>query len=150
MVKIELKQIGVIHTPYKAMENVPYHGGLAKEICEQEFFKEYKDGLKDIEQTSHLIVLYWLDKADRNVLQEHNPHDVEIHGVFVTRTQNRPNPIGVAVAELIERRGNTLRVKGIDALDKTPLLDIKPYFSGIDAVQDARIQWFEKEIGDKK
>ena len=86
---MELKQIGVIHTPYKAMEEVPYHGGLAKEVCELEFFKEYENGLKDIEQTSHLIVLYWLAKADRDVLQEHNPHDAEIHGIFVTRTQKQ-------------------------------------------------------------
>ncbi|MBC8526137.1 MAG: tRNA (N6-threonylcarbamoyladenosine(37)-N6)-methyltransferase TrmO [Candidatus Cloacimonetes bacterium] len=142
--KVALKPIGIIHTRYKAMEKVPYHGGLAKEISELEFFKEYEDGLKDIEQASHLIVLYWLDKADRGILQENNPHDAEIHGIFVTRTQNRPNPIGVTIAELIERKGNILRIKGLDALDKTPLLDIKPYFSGIDAVQDARIEWFEK------
>ncbi|MCK4359578.1 MAG: tRNA (N6-threonylcarbamoyladenosine(37)-N6)-methyltransferase TrmO [Candidatus Cloacimonetes bacterium] len=142
--KADLKPIGIIHTPYNAMEKVPYQGGLAKEISGLEFFKEYEDGLKDIEQASHLIVLYWLDKADRGILQEHNPHYAEIHGIFVTRTQNRPNPIGVTIAELIERKGNILRVKGLDALDKTPLLDIKPYFSGIDAVQDARIEWFEK------
>ena len=146
VIKMELKPIGIIHTPYKTMESVPYHGGLAKEISELEFFKEYEDGLKDIEQTSHLIVLYWLDKADRNVLQEHNPHDAEIYGIFVTRTQNRPNPIGVTMAELVERRENILKVKGIDALDGTSLLDIKPYFSGIDAIQDARIEWFEKAI----
>lgn len=146
VIRIELKAIGIIHTSYKTMENVPYHGGLAKEICELEFFKEYEDGLKDIEQASHLIVLYWLDKADRNTLQVRNPHDTEIHGIFVTRTPNRPNPIGFTVAELIERRGNVLRVKGIDALDKTPLLDIKPYFSEIDAIQDARTEWFEKAM----
>jgi len=139
---MELKPIGIIHTPYKTTETAPFHGELA--ICEIEIFKEYEEGLKDIEQASHLIVLYWLDKADRGVLQEHNPHDAEIHGIFVTRTQNRPNPIGFSVAELIERRGNILRVKGLDALDGTSLIDVKPYSSQIDAVQDARIKWFEK------
>ncbi|HJH25325.1 MAG TPA: hypothetical protein C5S37_00805 [Methanophagales archaeon] len=83
----------------------------------------------------------WLD---RGILQEHNPHDAEIHGIFVTRTQNRPNPIGFSIAELAERRGNIMSVKGLDALDGTLLLDIKPYSSGLDAVQDARIEWFEK------
>ena len=150
VIKIELKAIGIIHTPYKTMESVPYQGGLAKEICELEFFKEYEDGLKDIEQASHLIVLYWLDKADRNALRVRNPHDTEIHGIFVTRTPNRPNPIGFTVTELIERRGNVLRIKGIDALDKTPLLDIKPYFSEIDAIQDARTEWFEKAMQKSK
>ncbi|MQY54165.1 MAG: tRNA (N6-threonylcarbamoyladenosine(37)-N6)-methyltransferase TrmO, partial [Methanosarcinales archaeon] len=143
---MEMKQIGVIHTPYKKVEDVPYHRGMAEEDCELEFFKEYEDGLKDIEQASHLIVLSWLDKADRDVLQEHNPHGTEIYGIFVTRTQNRPNPIGVTMAKLLERRGNILKVTGIDALDGTPLLDIKPYFAGNDAIQDARIEWFEKAI----
>ncbi|MDI6810769.1 MAG: tRNA (N6-threonylcarbamoyladenosine(37)-N6)-methyltransferase TrmO [archaeon] len=148
--KIELRSIGIIHTPYKTLESVPFHGGLAKDICEIEFFKEYVDGLKDIEQASHLIVLYWLDKADRDVLQEHNPHDAEIHGIFVTRTKNRPNPIGFSVVELIERKGNILRVKGLDALDGTPLVDIKPYDSQINAIPDARIEWFEKVAGGDK
>ena len=142
--KIELRPIGIIHTPYKTIATAPFHGGLSGEICEIEIFKEYGEGLKDIEQASHLIALYWLDKADRNVLQEHNPHDAEIYGIFVTRTQNRPNPIGFSVAELVERRRNILRVKGLDALDGTPLIDIKPYSSEIDAIPDARIEWFEK------
>ena len=145
-----LKIIGVIHTPYKTIESAPYQGRFADEVCKIEVFKEYERGLKDIEQASHLIVLYWLDKANREVLLEHTPHDTNIHGVFATRSQNRPNPIGFSVVELIERKGNILKIKGIDALDKTPLLDIKPYSSEIDAVSGVRIGWYEKARGDKR
>jgi len=141
---MELKPIGIIHTPYKTAGDAPFQGRSSSEICEIEIFKEYKDGLKDIDQCSHLILLYWLDRADDRVLQTHTPFDTDVHGVFATRSLNRPNLIGFHVAELIDRKGNVLRIKGLDALDKTPLIDIKPYSSGIDAIGDANIGWFEK------
>ena len=137
-----MKPIGIIHTPYKTVGDAPFQGRSSSETCEIEIFKEYEDGLKDIDQCSHLILLYWLDKANDRVLQTRTPFDTDVHGVFATRSPNRPNPIGFHVAELIERKGNVLRIKGIDALDKTPLIDIKPYSSGIDAIGDASIGWF--------
>jgi formylmethanofuran dehydrogenase subunit E len=141
---MELRPIGIIHTPYKTAGDAPFQGRLSSETCEIEIFTEYEAGLKDIDRCTHLILLYWLDRADDRVLQTHTPHDPDIHGVFATRSPARPNPIGFHVAELIERKGNVLRIKGIDALDKTPLIDIKPYSSGIDAIGDANIGWFEK------
>jgi len=143
---MKLKQIGVIHTPYKKIEDVPFHDGLTHDICELVLSAEFEEGLKDVEQATHFIVLYWLHKANREVLQEHNPHDDEMYGIFATRTQNRPNPIGLTITELVEKKGSVLRIKGITALDGTPLLDIKPYFSGTDSVSNARIEWFEKSI----
>ncbi len=143
-IKLEVKPIGVIHTPYKNRKEAPRQGRFSKDICVIEIFKEYEDGLKDVETCSHLIVLYWLDRADRRVLQTLTPHDDKVHGVFATRSPNRPNPIGFAVVELIERRKNILRVRGLDALDGTPLLDIKPYSSEIDSISGARIGWMKK------
>ena len=139
---MELRPIGIMHTPYKTTGDAPFQGRSSSETCEIEIFKEYEDGLKDIDQCSHLILLYWLDRADDRVLQTHTPFDTDIHGVFATRSPNRPNPIGFHVTELIERKGNVLRIKGVDALDKTPLIDIKPYSSGIDAIGDAIIGWY--------
>jgi len=139
---MELRPIGIMHTPYKTAGDAPFQGRSSSETCEIEIFKEYEDGLKDIDQCSHLILLYWLDRSDDRVLQTRTPFDMDVHGVFATRSPNRPNPIGFHVTELIERNGNALKVRGIDALDGTPLIDIKPYSSGIDAIGDASIGWF--------
>ena len=141
---MELKTIGIIHTPYKTKGDAPFQGRFSSEICEIEIFKEYEDGLKNIDQCSHLILLYWLDRANDSVLQTHTPFDTDIHGVFATRSPNRPNPIGFHVTELIDRKGNILIIKGVDALDETPLIDIKPYSSDTDSIGGAKIGWFEK------
>ena len=141
---MKLKLIGTINTSYKTLESVPFTDDSAREISELVLLKEYESALKDIEQASHLIVFYWLDKSDRFILVEENPHDLKKHGVFATRSQNRPNPMGMTVAELIDRTGNIVKVKGITALDGTPLIDIKPYCSQTDSVQNAKIKWFDE------
>lgn len=128
------------------MEEVPFHDGAADKICELEIAEKYRDGLKDISQATHLIVLYWLDKADRNILQEDNPHDKKEYGIFATRTPNRPNPIWLSITGLVERKGNILRVKGITALDETEIVDVRPYFPGTDSFPEAKIDWFEKAM----
>jgi len=142
--QFSIKPIGVIRSPYKDMDQAPHQGRFSKEIAEIEIFPEFEEGLKDIETCSHLIVLYWLDRARRDTLTAVPPHDGKEHGVFATRSPHRPNPIGFAVVELLERRGRVLRVKGLDALDKTPVIDIKPYSSEIDCIENARIGWFEE------
>ncbi len=139
-----IKPIGIVRTPYKNKNEAPHQGCFSKEICEIEIFKEYEAGLKDIETCTHLIVLYWLDRAKRDTLIAIPPHDSKEHGVFATRSPNRPNPIAFSVVELIERKGNVLRIRGIDALDKTPVVDLKPYSSQLDAIADAKIGWFEE------
>ncbi len=139
---MELKPIGIIHTPYGTLEDAPFQGRSSSETCKIEIFKEYEAGLKDVDRCTHLILLYWLDRADDRVLQTRTPHDADIHGVFATRSPARPNPIGFHVTELIDRKENVLRIKGVDALDGTPLIDIKPYSSVIDAICDASIGWF--------
>lgn len=136
-----LEPIGVIHTPYKRREDIPRQGRLSAEICEIEVFAPFSEGLKDIEQCSHLFVIFWLHLANRNLLKATPPHDGREHGVFATRSPNRPNPLALDIVKLIEVDGNWLRVSGMDALDGSLLLDIKPYSAGIDSFPRARIAW---------
>ncbi|PLV58777.1 tRNA (N6-threonylcarbamoyladenosine(37)-N6)-methyltransferase TrmO [Thermotoga sp. KOL6] len=139
-----VKPIGVIRSPYKDVSECPFQGRFSQETFVLEIFPEYEKGLKDIETCSHLIVLYWLDRARRDSLIAVPPHDRKEHGVFSTRSPHRPNPIGFAVVEILEVKGRNLLVKGLDAIDGTPILDIKPYSSKIDCVEEAKIGWFEK------
>ena len=136
-----LEPIGVIHTPYRRREDIPRQGRLSAEICEIEVFAPFSEGLKDIEQCSHLFVIFWLHLADRNLLKATPSHDNREHGVFATRSPNRPNPLALDIVKLIEVDGNRLRVSGMDALDGSLLLDIKPYSAGIDCFPQARIAW---------
>jgi tRNA-Thr(GGU) m(6)t(6)A37 methyltransferase TsaA len=136
---MQLKPIGIIHSPYKNKRGCPPQG--REEICWIEIFEPYAEGLKDIDGFSHLILLYWLHSSKGYSLLLETPWDPEPHGVFATRSPNRPNALGFSVAELIERDGNRLKVKGLDALEGTPLIDIKPYLPEIDAKADVRIGW---------
>lgn len=150
----KLKPIGIIHTPYKKDGEIPYQAYKSKDVGKLEVFKEYEDGLKDIDGFSHLIVLYEFHKpVKRSVKREHylesrgllvKPYlDDNLHGVFATRSPNRPNPIGLAIVELLERNGNILKVRHIDMLDGTPLLDIKPYVPTFDRKNKIKIGWLE-------
>jgi tRNA-Thr(GGU) m(6)t(6)A37 methyltransferase TsaA len=125
--------IGYIRSPYKETSAIPKGLG-AKHDAEGsiELLREFEAGLKDIEGFSHLIVLWEFDRADGFDLIAHPPTDAKRpHGVFATRSPRRPNPIGLTVVELLGRNGAALHVRGIDMLDGTPVLDIKPYLSSI-------------------
>ncbi|MGQ9476246.1 MAG: tRNA (N6-threonylcarbamoyladenosine(37)-N6)-methyltransferase TrmO [Actinomycetota bacterium] len=139
-----LRPIGVIHSPYKEMDQAPFQGRMSKADCEVEIFEEYVDGLKDIEAANYLYIFYWASRASRDVLQTVTPWGPEARGVFACRSPARPNPINLCVVELLRREGNRLTVRGLDALEGSPLLDIKPYISRVDCVLDARIAWFEE------
>ena len=152
-----LKPIGIIHTPYKKDGDAPHQAYKSREVGEIEVFKEYEEGLKDVEGFSHLIILYEFHKSTkRSVKKEHylesfgllvKPYlDNTPRGLFATRSQNRPNPIGLTIVELLEREGNILRVKGIDMLDGTPLLDIKPYIPRCDQKNNVKIGWLEGKM----
>jgi tRNA-Thr(GGU) m(6)t(6)A37 methyltransferase TsaA len=136
---MQLSPIGIIHSPYKDKKDCPPQG--REEICEIEIFGEYGEGLKDIGGFSHLILLYWLHWATNFSLSVKTPWDSKPHGLFATRSPNRPNPIGFSVVELIEINGNRLKVKGLDALEGTPLLDMKPYLPEIDTKSNVRTGW---------
>jgi tRNA-Thr(GGU) m(6)t(6)A37 methyltransferase TsaA len=131
---IALVPIGFVRSPYTEKPQIPKGPG-AKHEAEGvlEVRPELEAGLTDIEGFSHLYVLWVFDRAEGYDLLAHPPTDDRPHGVFATRAPRRPNPIGLTVVELLGRDGNRLRVRGVDMLDGTPIVDIKPYLSGVPA-----------------
>jgi len=137
MSDMELTPIGVIHSPYKERGEAPRQGRLSENESTLEVFPQFVDGLKNIGSASHIIVLYWGDRANRSILQSPTPFSEAPVGVFASRSPNRPNPIAFCVADFLRLEGNLLTVRGVDALDGSPLLDIKIYAPHIDAFPDA-------------
>jgi len=129
---LKLTPIGIIHSPYKNMGDIPHQGYKSEEISKIEVFREFEEGLKDIEGYSHIIVVYWFHKSQGYHLLVNTPWDESLHGLFTTRSPHRPCPLGLTVVELVAREKNVLKVNGLDAIDGTPLLDVKPYIPSID------------------
>jgi len=124
---LTLKPIGVIHSPYKTKDEMPIQGRFKPDVTgEIKVFEEYKEGLKDIEGFSHLIILYWFHRAGKLSLLVRPYLDDDPHGIFATRYLARPNPIGLSLVRLLGREGSVLRIAEVDVLDGTRLLDIKP------------------------
>lgn len=144
-----MKSIGIIHTSYKNRGECPIQPYQSKDIAEIEVFKEYEEGLDDIEGFSHIIVLYQFHKSDGYTLKVRPFLDKNLRGLFATRSPNRPNPVGLSVVKLLGRDGNILRVRGMDAMDGTPLLDIKPYVPRFDNHTEVKIGWLEGKINEK-
>ncbi len=131
-----MRPVGTVHSPFSDTGEVPKGlGARHEEEGELEILPEYAEGLRDIEGFSHLFVVWVFHRSSGVSLSGTPPCDDRPHGVFATRSPRRPNPIGLTVVELLERRGNRLRVRGVDMLDGTPILDIKPYLSSIPADQ---------------
>jgi tRNA-Thr(GGU) m(6)t(6)A37 methyltransferase TsaA len=125
--------IGFVKSPFKETSSIP-RGLGAKHDAEGvlELLREFEPGLMDIEGFSHLYVLWAFDRSDGFDLIAHPPTDEKRpHGVFATRSPRRPNPIALSTVELLGRSGPSLHVRGVDMLDGTPILDIKPYLSSI-------------------
>ena len=139
-----LTYIGHIRTPWHSPKECPRNAMETDEICTIELDPVYADGLRSIEGCSHLILLYWLDGAGRDLLLQKPPIDDKLHGTFSIRSPNRPNPIGLSVADLISVDGNVLKIRHIDCVNGTPLLDIKPYFASSDSKPDAQVAWHKK------
>jgi tRNA-Thr(GGU) m(6)t(6)A37 methyltransferase TsaA len=132
MTTFAMKPIGFVRSAYTEKRAIPKGLG-ARHDAEGvlEVLPEFADGLMDIEGFSHLFVIWAFDRSEGFSLQGGTPIDGQPHGVFATRSPMRPNPIGLTVVELLGRDGTKLHVRGIDMLDGTPVLDIKPYLSSI-------------------
>jgi tRNA-Thr(GGU) m(6)t(6)A37 methyltransferase TsaA len=128
------RPIGFVSSPFKETAAIPKGLG-AKHTAEGvlKILPEFEPGLNDIEGFSHLFVLWTFDRSDGFDLSAAPPSDDRPHGVFATRSPRRPNPIGLTVVELLRRDQGSLYVRGVDMLDGTPILDIKPYLSSIPA-----------------
>ncbi|MDI9632806.1 MAG: tRNA (N6-threonylcarbamoyladenosine(37)-N6)-methyltransferase TrmO [Methanolinea sp.] len=125
--------IGYVHSPFRSRGDAPRQGRLSPAVSTIEVRPEFRDGLYRIGESRHLFVLCWLDRADRDTLRVVPPHDPVEKGVFATRSPDRPNPISLSLVDLLGVEGCTLTVRGLDALDGTPVVDIKPYSAEIDA-----------------
>lgn len=137
MVLYELIPIGVVHSPFTSRSTAPRQGREAGAIAEIHVFEAFQKGLDDLSGHRHLIVLSWFDRSDRTVLKATPPHTGVEHGVFATRSPDRPNPVGICVTDLLGIKGGVVTVRGLDALDGTPVIDIKPYIASIDCVKES-------------
>ena len=130
--------IGRIRSAYPTPADCPKNTLERTEQATIEVDPPYDQGLAGIEGFSHLIALYWLDRSRRDLIVQHPSHRPEPAGVFSLRSPVRPNPIGLAVVEILSREGNKIHIRAIDCADGTPLLDLKPYLASSDSVADAR------------
>ena len=151
-VSFTVKPIGVIHSPFKSPGETPIQPSFAPGVKGTvELFGEYGEGLKDLEGFSHIELIYFFHRAGEvgtTALLRKPFLDAEAHGIFATRHPARPNPIGLSVVRLVSVTGNSLEVEGIDVLDGTPLLDIKPYVARFDVRLDTRSGWMD-QVGDQ-
>ena len=136
--------IGFVVSPYKETAKVPRGLGVKHDAEGRlEILREFEAGFTDIEGFSHLFVIWVFDRSEGFSLVGTPPIDNRPHGVFATRSPRRPNPIGLTVVELLAKEGCNLRVRGIDMLDGTPILDIKPYLTSIPP-ERLRRGWMEE------
>jgi tRNA-Thr(GGU) m(6)t(6)A37 methyltransferase TsaA len=135
--EFKVRPIGVVRSPYHTTNEAPRQGRLAPEVVSKiEIFEPFREGVGDLGKARHIIVLYWLDRAKRDVLVATPPGTTGEKPVFATRSPNRPNPIGLSVVEVRDVLDGCITVAGLDAIDRTPVIDIKPYSPGIDCVPE--------------
>lgn len=141
------RPIGTIRSPFRERQDVPIQAAFSDAEGTVEVDPTYAAGLEDIEGFSHLILVYWLHASEGYDLTVRPFLDQQEHGLFATRYPARPNPIGISVVELVGREGNELRVRGVDVLDGTPLLDIKPFVPTFDHREGTRVGWLRGRCG---
>jgi tRNA (adenine37-N6)-methyltransferase len=138
-----LHPIGVIHSPFTNKKQTPIQPTRSQALGTVEVFPEFLDGMEGLDGFSHLILLYIFDRSDGYSLRVQPFLDDRTHGIFATRYPYRPNPLGLSIVRLLKRDGALLEIEGVDVLDKTPLLDIKPYVPDFDLRLNARAGWYE-------
>lgn len=152
--EIMFKPVGIVHSPFKVREDIKKARcidpkGFDSVRGELEIFPEFSEGLRDIDGFSHIILIFSFHKAENHRLYAHPPFDGQERGVFSTRSPSRPNSIGMTVLRLLKRKGNVLRVSGVDMIEGTPILDIKPY-TPREQKPDAKFGWLEPWITPSK
>lgn len=147
---IILKSIGQVHSPFKNVQDIKTEKLATKMDFSQiegelEIKDEFSEGLTDIEDFSHVIVIFGFHKSEGFELLVTPPQDNTPRGVFATRSPHRPNPIGMTILKIIERKNNILHVSGMDMIEGTPILDIKPY-TPRDQKEGIQIGWLTDKI----
>jgi tRNA (adenine37-N6)-methyltransferase len=141
---IKFKLIGVIHSPYRNPSDVPRPADISAESRGQmEIFDEYTEGLADLEGFSHIEIIFSFHLSKIPSLKARPPFDNREHGVFATHSPHRPNAIGLTVVRLESVEGNMLNISGIDMVEGTPVLDIKPYIPKVKPDEKIRLGWLE-------
>ncbi len=139
------KPIGIIHSPFKTLDGMPIQPLGAKSVAGTvEVEPKYESGLKDLDGFSHIILIYHFHKSEGFSLRVVPFLDHEPRGLFATRAPKRPNPIGLSVVRLKMVRGNILEIENVDILNRTPLLDIKPFVPDFDVFENTQTGWLEK------
>ncbi|MFA9370559.1 MAG: tRNA (N6-threonylcarbamoyladenosine(37)-N6)-methyltransferase TrmO [Labilibaculum antarcticum] len=150
MTKIKFETLGIIKTSYKTLENMPIQPMGAKGLTASIVLKpEFVDGLMDLEEFSHVTLIYHLHKVMDYKLKVTPFMDTVEHGVFATRSPRRPNAIGISTVKLIGINGNILHIEDADVLDGTPLLDIKPFFGQFDNRENVKSGWLDRKWDEK-
>ncbi|MCL1057209.1 tRNA (N6-threonylcarbamoyladenosine(37)-N6)-methyltransferase TrmO [Shewanella gelidimarina] len=144
---IEFTPIGYAKTPFKQIENVPVQGaGISKDIGELILNEEYTLGLDDLNGFSHIYIVFHIHKSEGYELKVKPFLDNEHRGIFATRSPKRPNAIGLSIVEIERVEANRIFVRGIDLLDGTPILDIKPYIQSFDNIKNTKDGWYERGL----
>lgn len=143
---MKIKPIGIIRSPFKGKKETPIQPFKSKAVGRVEVHKKYQKGLKDLDGFSHIILIYKFHRSRGYKLQVKPFLDDTPRGLFATRYPRRPNQIGLTVVKLLNKKGNILTVKGVDTLDKTPLLDIKPYVPEFAAKAKVKVGWLKGKL----
>lgn len=139
-----MQPIGIIHSPFKNLRDMPIQPkGAAVREGAIEVFDQFAEGLRDLDGFSHIYMLYTFHQAQRTELSVVPFMDTVARGVFATRSPLRPNHIGLSIVEMVKVTANIVIIRGVDVLDGTPLLDIKPYVAAFDEVQVSRSGWMQ-------
>jgi len=147
MSEISYRPIGIIHSPFKEPHGTPIQTASAKDIeGTVEIFPEYVEGLKGIEGFSHILLIYLFHLSRGWTLKLKPYMDNQLRGVFATRAPARPNPIGISIVRLVRVDEGKLYIRGVDMVDGTPLLDIKPYVPEFDVREVDRTGWLTENI----
>jgi tRNA-Thr(GGU) m(6)t(6)A37 methyltransferase TsaA len=137
--------IGRIRTPWTARKDCPKNARESDAVCTVELDERWAAGLKEVATCSHLVLLYWMHQTQRDLVLQVPGHYGVQRGTFALRSPARPNPIAMSVVKLLGIEGGKLSVVGLDCLDGTPLLDIKPYFASTDSVPEALVGWHSQK-----
>ena len=132
---------GRIQTPWRTRAECPKNARESEAVCTIEVDPLWGLALSGIETCTHIVVLYWMDKSRRDIVLQVPRHCGVQRGTFALRSPARPNPIALSVVRLLGIEGTKLNVVGLDCLNNTPLLDLKPYFASTDAVPEAEVGW---------
>ncbi len=138
---ISINPIGIVRNKEKH-----HFGGWNKVVSDVIVHQRFAPALDGLAKYSHAIVVYWMHGVRKKVIKHHPQGIAPLVGIFACRCQGRPNPIGISAVKIVKRNGNVLRVKGLDAVNGTPVLDIKPYTPQYDAVKDAKVPAWTKKL----